>query len=210
MYTLCWNTLQIWPIFNYHYSHARTQVQSTWPWSFLPSFSQNHYHIHTLSHALPHTQHFPVVKCNNSCPQASYSYRKETTTPKTHLPHTCCEPGGGAEVSVSSYFVLSFSPCHCRSAFLSPVSSFLSPEVMFDHILKLKVTTYTLIYSWTLQNVLSLVSRLVCLIVCLWRREGIRNRGESVHILLVSLCYACRRRVAYKDKAVTAIRNLVY
>lgn len=38
--------------------------------------------IHTLA-----SEYFPVVKCNNSCPWAGYGYRKETTTPQTHLPH---------------------------------------------------------------------------------------------------------------------------
>lgn len=38
--------------------------------------------IYTLA-----SEYFPVVKCNNSCPWAGYGYRKETTTPQTHLPH---------------------------------------------------------------------------------------------------------------------------
>lgn len=32
-------------------------------------------------------EYFPVVKFNNRCPWAGYGYRKETTTPQTHLPH---------------------------------------------------------------------------------------------------------------------------
>lgn len=32
-------------------------------------------------------EYFPAVKCNNSCPWAGNGYRKEATTPQTHLLH---------------------------------------------------------------------------------------------------------------------------
>lgn len=112
------NTFQFWPFITPMQGHKNITVKY---------FSIN-------THWLIECFRVPAVKCNNSCPQASYSYHKETTTPQTHLPHTCCEPGGGVEVCESS-----LSLCHCfvliHSGFLNRgVVLFFCTDVQLDPV----------------------------------------------------------------------------
>lgn len=134
-------------------------------------------------------EYFPVVKCNNSCPWASYSYRKETTIPKTHLPHTSSHAytvnleKGGVDVSFALILLFPFSSYSLAFiALVSPFSLYLTFEPIFHCIMNIS----TLILTRVVFSSLPFASQRVTLCVC----EEKKALGK------VEVCsHSCRRHL---------------